>query len=697
VFEPAPMQVYRQMILELATPKPMSNATGKVIVERKRQLADRSVASPDFADVLVLSLALTDQGSSNEVFVAPIVASSPRGFPELCCGPVKGSSFDDRSPAVAGGYDPADRPALRARLLKGLVIYMLRFAFFVFPLCVAVSSGVMAATTSQNLNIQVEGASPTTIDAAATYCAANGGGDGSSGNPWKAACIQAAINAASNGNTITLAAGNWRFDTGASPIATAKNITLTGAGSGNTFDAFGHPNNPTGGPQGTVTRVYESGASSKYPGTEAGGYLSFTGTGCGNITVSHIFFDGSAAINGGQEKGLLNFFNCANGTVTIDDIRVLANAQPAFGSEAQFFIFGTNNATVKNSILAEPPNIDRNGYYPNSQVLQSQWHSGDTITNNLFYQQAYNGFYLDNVTYTSNAYYCYNDGIGACAQLASQGPDGCGHQGCYNNSTTGNFHYYARNNLFSNSGNQVGIGGGVNDSTTNGIVNDQQWSGNWMIADQGYLDACIWRYWTGSCEPKAAGSVAQQVNGMSFTNNSVISTTKAAIDFRGNGCPSAISGGGDDVGTGPADCPGDTTKEMQCVNCSAQQNYLSSPNNQYLTDSNSVSPSQSNNYCTGSSFPGCNTSGFTQSPTVSFALGSLSGSVVPFSTTSFTAQYGAVKWLASTSATTPQSADSRWNYLPPVSLSGVAHGNAVYLWVMDSANHISAGASVVIP
>ena len=92
--EPAPAQVDRQLMLELATPKRKFPATG-VILKSKKQLADRGVASPDFADALVLSLALTDQGSSNEASVARIVASSPRGFPELSGGLVKGSRFDD--------------------------------------------------------------------------------------------------------------------------------------------------------------------------------------------------------------------------------------------------------------------------------------------------------------------------------------------------------------------------------------------------------------------------------------------------------------------------------------------------------------------------------------------------------------------------------------------------------------------------
>jgi hypothetical protein len=86
------------------------------------------------------------------------------------------------------------------------------------------------------------------------------------------------------------------------------------------------------------------------------------------------------------------------------------------------------------------------------------------------------------------------------------------------------------------------------------------------------------------------------------------------------------------------------------------------------------------------------------------------GRVVPINSPSFTAQYGAVQWLASTSSTTPTASDARWSsnngnfpnsaansYIPPVSLSNVTHGDTVYMWVMDSANHISAPTSAVVP
>jgi hypothetical protein len=135
---------------------------------------------------------------------------------------------------------------------------------------------------------------------------------------------------------------------------------------------------------------------------------------------------------------------------------------------------------------------------------------------------------------------------------------------------------------------------------------------------------------------------------------------------------------------------------MTTVNFLASKNYLSSPSNQYNNGSNTITPTVTNNFCAGSSFSGCNTTGFTNAPTASFTLGTLSGSTIQITNPTFTAQYGAVKWLASTSSTMPTSGDSRWNFLPPISLA-VAHSNTVYMWVMDSANHIGAAASAVVP
>src|SRR5262249_38307912 len=75
-------------------------------------------------------------------------------------------------------------------------------------ICVAASEAGVSAK-GQAFTVTVSNR----IDGAATYCAANGGGDGSSGNPWKDTCIRAAINAAATGDTVFLAAGNWAMNT----------------------------------------------------------------------------------------------------------------------------------------------------------------------------------------------------------------------------------------------------------------------------------------------------------------------------------------------------------------------------------------------------------------------------------------------------------------------------------------------------
>jgi hypothetical protein len=130
---------------------------------------------------------------------------------------------------------------------------------------------------------------------------------------------------------------------------------------------------------------------------------------------------------------------------------------------------------------------------------------------------------------------------------------------------------------------------------------------------------------------------------------------------------------------------------------------------------NGVLPAGSYNINIVATQSGAANSPFTQAETTLGPLGL--GGIVPINNPTATAQYGAVEWLAvrcaapcSSPPATPLSSDSRWSsnngsfpnsaansYIPPVSLSGVSHSDSVYLWVMDSANHISAAASQVVP
>jgi hypothetical protein len=561
-------------------------------------------------------------------------------------------------------------------------------------ICVAASEAGLSAN-GQAFTINV--GNP--IDAAATYCSANGGGDGSSGNPWQAACIQAAINAAANGDTVFLAAGNWELQISQAPVITGnKLVNLTGAGSGNTFDAFGHPNNGSGDPVGTNTRVYTSGTSGPGGGYIVfGNYNSLGSTGCSGANpgplVSHLYFDGSLAQSEttwsefGDYNGTINFQSCPNATVNDIRVKQCCTFTPP-SPNAQFWVRDSNNFTMLNSVSTTSV---VGGVYTNNQTLQLQEMSNILVKNNIFYAQSFNPIYVDSITFASNYTWAGTDAFGTSGTaLNAYGATGCSKSFCYANGggTTGSYHFFVFDNYFSAVGQGYGTGGGVNDPSTSGISNDLQYNGNWIIGDTVALDSCEWHQYgycaSGVPDPGVQG---MQVNGFASTNNSLVGTTNAQLNATGTGCTPQ--------GTGPL-CS-NSQPNMQMVNFSASKNYLSSPSNQYLSDSNTITPSVSGNFCAGSAGGAwCTTTGFTNPPTGAFTLNPLSGSVVPFNTTTFTAQYGAVKWLASTSPTTPTSRDSRWNFLPPISLAAT-HGNTVYLWVMDSANHISAAASAVVP
>jgi hypothetical protein len=132
--------------------------------------------------------------------------------------------------------------------------------------------------------------------------------------------------------------GNWRLDTADATFVTTagKALTLVGAGSGNTFDAYGHINNasgttmcPTAGT--SITCVYQTGPGHTiWDGSNPAGFIRFgldgvglsVATNCVNETFTHIFFDGSTTSDGGDYRGILAIQSCA-GPITLADIRVL--------------------------------------------------------------------------------------------------------------------------------------------------------------------------------------------------------------------------------------------------------------------------------------------------------------------------------------------------------------------------------------
>jgi hypothetical protein len=571
---------------------------------------------------------------------------------------------------------------------------------------VGIGSVTVSPTTTTAYSVNCGGAvasarvtvSGVRIDAAATYCASNGGGDGSSGNPWQAACIQAAINAAATGDTVFLAAGNWALNVHNPGVVSSKQINLVGAGSGNTFDYLGHPNNGAGNPVGTFTTVYTTGGTS---GTNSfpGGFIRFSACSPNGPNVSHIFFDGSQGYNGGFFDATFILYNgCSN--AVISDVRHWA-CNPNF-SEGQFIIdFLNENVTIQNSVFAAPPTLNIAQNYGGCQTLQTQEQNTQLIKNNIFYMVGANPFAMDNVTFVDNTTIYGCDQIGCSSALPGFGMAGCTTNGCDYPpfATTGSTGFYVRNNVFQNNVDVYPTGGGVNDPSTSGIINDLQYTGNWVVATIPEITSCEWHPY-GSAPPNndcatgtTGGAEGQQINGhganFTIANNSLIGTSGAILDATGTGC-TELGGIGASCGTTPA------SFENTVVNFFAHQNYMVGGTPAYTHDANTTNAQVSNNFGLDVS------SGFTQNPTVSLPPGTVGnlgpGGIVSFlNDPPFTAQYGAVKWIASTSSITPTSGDSRWNYLPPITLSGISHGQTVYVWVMDSANHISAAASQVLP
>jgi hypothetical protein len=621
-----------------------------------------------------------------------------------------------------------------------------------YAICIAATEGAVSAGKAFTLTAG-------RFIQATSFCASNGGGDGTSGNPWHSMCINAAIAAAASGDTIFLAAGNWELNIAEPPVNTSKAVNVVGAGSGNTFDAMGHPNNagPTilaATPGGNITAVRSAGPNSlerdlgtacgQQPSTP-GGWWRFTGS---NQNVAHIFFDGSTGSTGSADCGVLTYYNAA-GPGVLDDIRVLQFNDPdyTYSPEGRVSMTSSQNITVKNSTINNPINI-RNTAYCMADAFQMSANRFITITNVYLYQMGLNPIYSDNSTIIGVTTWNQNDAN--CANTEAPSPttgwDGNGiGPGATSNfdQGSGSYHFTMSNNLFAAVGYYFGLGAGVNDPTTNGGVTDLNFTGNWLIGSHMSIDSCASHnydpgHWTGNfnpdyqgCAPDDPNGGGQQVNatwqpwvscsnasvsdppnrdnpnstngisyGFNATNNSIIGTTSGGV----SGAAQLVATGTGIVPCYPTFGGQPVSHTGTTVNFRAHQNYLSSPANRYVSGTETINPSVTGNFCGGgggtftqTDSTQCATTGFTQVPTASFSLGNLSKTTVPFTATNFTAQYGAVKWIASTSSTTPTSGDSRWSYVPPFSLTPVTHGNTVYLWVMDSANHISAPASALIP
>jgi hypothetical protein len=670
-------------------------------------------------------------------------------------------------------------------------------------ICVAASEAGVSAK-GQTFTISVGN-----LIQATSFCASNGGGTGSSSSPWHAACLQAAINAAANGDTVFLAAGNWVLNTitDAAGVTINKPITVVGAGSGNTFDVYGHINNGSGTTPcptslSTVTCIYPRGTSFQYGNNPPNGSTPSRGTikvgldlgggNCNNNTFAHIAFDSSLVSPGGDDEGLLNIERCP-GPITLTDIRFYAfdgkrpvfqgsasgtvltvNASPAvvgiisvgtelyvngadsgahivsYGTgtgkagtynlsgtvtsgttnmqtdgnyETQPYIQVSSNILIENSLFGIAI-VD--GSYSGTEILETVGTTNETLKNVLLWQGFYaptnnqNNIMTGSVTQTDA-----NDHL--AAGVLYTGPTGChlnpgngGASGCAaampspggTRHVTFSNNYLTTGSLMPNS-----LGGAVNDPSTNGNVSDFNLTGNWVVGTTASIAACTWvdsaaeNFCNGDTGPSmnAAGDPTtcalshDDSNLFNITNNSILGSSVAKIDGQGFGTMNCFVTGGQ------------VAVPIDIFGLNAQKNYFSSPSNQFTTNANTISPVQTNNFCTpaAGTVTGCATSGFTTPPTGSFTPGSLfvdptqSGNVVKFTSTGFTAQYGAVKWLASTSSTTPTSsgqtgtgcngAACNWAFVPPASLAGVTHGSTVYMWVMDSAGNIGAATPQTIP
>jgi hypothetical protein len=632
------------------------------------------------------------------------------------------------------------------QIMNGGDVYTNALLAGTYKLCITAGAARIASYTATFAGI-TEGHK---IDASsATYCTGNGSGTRAS--PWQSVCIQNAVKAAVAGDTVFLPAGNWALNTANTGVTISKTINLVGAGSGNRFSAVGNPlapgyTDPCPTSLSTLTCVATEGTTTILATT--GGWIHFSS--CNNVSVSHLFVDGSRVATGGGNYSTLNFANCRG--VTVNDIRVLGFDNSAVSGETQFAINATNNALVENSSLAAPIDLSGGGvWYSPGGGLQSGVGNYHTVKNNYFYGSGFNPIALDNVIFTGNVVFQGDYPNGSKPDFdPSFGLAGCaigpGANCIVNDRHNGSYYFAAINNYFLANGHSFGAGAGVNDPGTAGGVNGLIFTGNTLVAASAAIDSCVWHYYDYTqpnnpydpsnahrpyvdCTPDlyvAGGAEGMQVNGNVNSDCRKSSSPSAGFTSTNNSIIAASSAQLDAAGTGIIYCWLTATAHVQhdntVVNFTAQQNYLSSPHNLYLYSAASLNetlnPNVTGNYCAGGSTfiqtdaTSCATTGFTTPPTVSFTLGLLyydpiqAAYNVPFTTTNFTAQYGAVKWLTSTSPKTPTRGGQSgtgcngkacgWSYVPPVYLSEVRHGQTVYMWTMDSAHNISAPASALI-
>jgi hypothetical protein len=251
----------------------------------------------------------------------------------------------------------------------------------------------------------------------------------------------------------------------------------------------------------------------------------------------------------------------------------------------------------------------------------------------------------------------------------------------------GNYNFTVRNNYIDGThavtfeGAQAAmIGGGVNDPSFTGTINNFVVTGNWVIGGTiASIDSCGWAMY-GSPDLLPGGASGSTIHGFTVRNNTLLATQHAQLDFRGTASGESTKGAND-------------SREANYVTgVVAENNYLASPGNQSLSDGFTTSASIKSNVGLDVSV-----ASDTARPTASLTLGTPSGNVVPV-TMSGGATYGAVMYLINESGTSPGAGDSGWTYVPPVSWRRSGSGvTMLYAWTKSAAGLVSARASVGVP
>src|SRR5262249_26794359 len=256
--------------------------------------------------------------------------------------------------------------------------------------------------------------------------------------------------AASDGDTVFLASGNWALTSTHQAVVVTKALHVVGAGSGNTFDIYGHPNNTNGNAinattSNGITRIFTTGAftgcsfdaqhpqcTSARPGGP-GGSLQFGiasgSTNCVNVSLEHMAVDGSVGYSGGDRFAPASFLSC-QGPGLVNDIRSLSFGSPTLigAGETQFNVSDVSqNITIQNSVFSEPAIIDGNGNYPGTQAFQITDAINITLNNDYFYQIAFSPIAMNNTLYTGTQTFVGQDGVGNGAAWYNQvmGLAGC--------------------------------------------------------------------------------------------------------------------------------------------------------------------------------------------------------------------------------------------------------------------------------